>query len=215
MTLPRSLLALLVCCTAIVAVRAQPALPLVDDVKAEQFQEHCNRLVAALRDLKVELSPEIARDLENLPKAADTDAAIKTIQRRLDAYCLLGVSINPESRVKVARGPAEPTLVRDRDNYFLAKIQNEGGVTSPLAICGPQIFAKDEPTAGRWLDAGVTAVGRLQRSLSGQRLEYVILRLRGHESGKREATLRCDVGQGTQDLGFRAEVPILFIVKER
>jgi hypothetical protein len=33
------------------------------------------------------------------------------------------------------------------------------------------------------------------------------------EAGKREATLNFDVGQGTQDLGFRAEVPILFHVK--
>jgi hypothetical protein len=41
----------------------------------------------------------------------------------------------------------------------------------------------------------------------------VILRLRSSEAGKREATLQFDVGQGTQDLGFRAEVPILFTVR--
>ena len=28
----------------------------------------------------------------------------------------------------------------------------------------------------------------------------------------REATLRFDVGQGSQDLGFRGEVPVLFTV---
>ena len=33
------------------------------------------------------------------------------------------------------------------------------------------------------------------------------------EAGRREATIAFDVGQGTQDLGFRAEVPVLFTVK--
>ena len=32
-------------------------------------------------------------------------------------------------------------------------------------------------------------------------------------AGKREATVGFDIGQGTQDLGFRAEVPILFTVR--
>ena len=48
--------------------------------------------------------------------------------------------------------------------------------------------------------------------LGGQKLEYAVLTLRAEESGKREATLKFDAGQGTQDLGFRAEVPILFRV---
>ena len=52
------------------------------------------------------------------------------------------------------------------------------------------------------------------KTLSGARLEYVPLRLTPHESGKREATLKFDVGQGTQDLGFRAEVPVLFTVRK-
>ena len=47
--------------------------------------------------------------------------------------------------------------------------------------------------------------------LSGARLEYALLRLRPHESGN--ARRRCfDVGQGSQDLGFRGEVPVLFTV---
>jgi len=33
------------------------------------------------------------------------------------------------------------------------------------------------------------------------------------ESGRREATVTFDVGEGTQDLGFRAELPVLFDVK--
>ena len=53
----------------------------------------------------------------------------------------------------------------------------------------------------------------LGKTLSGQPVEYVLLRLTARQAGKREATLMFDVGQGTQDLGFRNEVPILFTVR--
>jgi len=41
-------------------------------------------------------------------------------------------------------------------------------------------------------------------------VEYRILQLYSRDAGQREATLSMHVGQGTQDLGFRSEVPILF-----
>ena len=41
-------------------------------------------------------------------------------------------------------------------------------------------------------------------------MEYRILQLYSRDAGRREATLVFNVGQGTQDLGFRSEVPILF-----
>ena len=49
--------------------------------------------------------------------------------------------------------------------------------------------------------------------LSGLRVEYAVALLYGSEAGKREATIAFDVGEGTQDLGFRAEVPVLFDVR--
>src|SRR5258707_2477582 len=50
-------------------------------------------------------------------------------------------------------------------------------------------------------------------NLSGLKVEYAIGLLYSNEAGKREATIAFDVGQGTQDLGFRGEVPILFDVR--
>jgi hypothetical protein len=50
--------------------------------------------------------------------------------------------------------------------------------------------------------------------LSGNALEYLILEFETDQEGKREARLIFDAGQGTQDLGFRAEVPVLFVVKK-
>ena len=49
--------------------------------------------------------------------------------------------------------------------------------------------------------------------LSGLEVEYALALIYSSEAGRREATIAFDVGQGTQDLGFRAEVPVLFTVK--
>src|SRR5262249_51222203 len=44
-------------------------------------------------------------------------------------------------------------------------------------------------------------------------VQYVMALIYSSEAGKREARLALDIGQGTQDLGFRAEVPVLFDVR--
>ena len=44
-------------------------------------------------------------------------------------------------------------------------------------------------------------------------LEYRIIQLFSRDRGKREAKLMFDVGQGTQDLGFRNEVNLLFFAE--
>src|SRR5262249_32815871 len=123
------------------------------------------------------------------------------------------VHINAESRVKAARGPAAAVLVRDRPTLVLVKVHNEAGVTHPLAVDGPQLLRTGRKGPGRWLEAVVLSPAPLPNALAGRTLEYRILRLTARQAGKREATLRFDVGQGTQDLGFRAEVPILFRVR--
>jgi hypothetical protein len=46
--------------------------------------------------------------------------------------------------------------------------------------------------------------------LSGLDLEYRILQIYSKDAGRREGKLMFDVGQGSQDLGFRNEVDILF-----
>jgi hypothetical protein len=81
-------------------------------------------------------------------------------------------------------------------------------------VSGPQLRSATEKGAERWLEASILAPMPGGKGISGNRLEYALLRLTPHEVGKREATLRFDVGQGTQDLGFRAEVPVLFNVKK-
>jgi hypothetical protein len=49
--------------------------------------------------------------------------------------------------------------------------------------------------------------------LSGLEVEYAIALVYSSEAGKREATLGFDIQQGSQDLGFRGEIPVLFDVR--
>jgi hypothetical protein len=199
---------------------AQTTLPLVEGVELGPFREHLEQLGPAI--IRV-LEPDDFRALTQLMletgrliRAKDPKAAefIEKAQKILDPYCLVGVSINPESRVKAARGPREAELVRGRERFVLVKVQNEAGVTQGLKVAGEQLRTAKEEGKGRWLEASIDFEKLPEDKLSGQKLDYVVLRLKAHEAGKREAVLKFDVGQGTQDLGFRAEVPILFNVKD-
>ena len=191
--------------------------PVVEDVEWAPLRQHCLRLMEGLEALKAPLPAKTAEALKALlnEEPTDPDAAAAAVQKLLDAQCLLAVSINPESRVKAARGPAPADLRLDQESIVLVKVQNEAGSTAVLAASGPELREAGQPTDGRWLEAAIANAPPLSGKLSGRRLEYVVLRLTAHEAGKREATFRFDVGQGTQDLGFRAETPVLFTVRGR
>lgn len=66
----------------------------------------------------------------------------------LDARVLIEMTINPESLLRVPRGPA--VLVQGGWRTFLVEVRNEAHTTAPLAFRspqggshGPQIFACD------------------------------------------------------------------------
>jgi hypothetical protein len=193
------------------ALAAFEPLPRVREAPWPQVRERCRLLLGLLQKEKA-APPDVERKLGRLldGDAIPEDEALEQLQDLLDPLCLAGAHINPESRVKVARGPAETGLTRDRPRYLLVKVHNEGGITAPLVVSGEELFAPGKDRDGRWLDAVLLAPGK--GTLGGTRLEYIILKLTPRQSGKREATLRFDAGQGTQDLGFRAELSILFRV---
>ncbi len=195
---------------------ARTTVPVVEDVRWGPFRDHCRQLLKALEDAPAPLPAETVRAVRALlvDKPDDPDAAVRAVQKLLDPHCLLVVSINPESRVKATRGPAVIELHRDRPTVVLLKVHNDGGVTHRLRLSGPEIARAGERGGGRWLQATLVAEAPFGPRLSGGRLEYRLLRLTPRQSGKREATFQFDVGQGTQDLGFRAEVPILFSIRQ-
>jgi hypothetical protein len=50
----------------------------------------------------------------------------------------------------------------------------------------------------------------MRKRLSGLALEYQILEIYSRDAGQRSAKIGFNVGQGSQDIGFRNEVEVLF-----
>ena len=96
----------------------------------------------------------------------------------------------------------------------MVKVRNEAGVTAPLQAnspnASPHAGSTKQQIPDRWLGLSVFNSKPLTKSLSGLELEYRIIQLYSRDAGKRDAKLSFDVGQGTQDLGFRNEVSLLF-----
>ena len=104
------------------------------------------------------------------------------------------------------------------------KVHNQAGVTAPLRCSSPNAAPlhdsnnsaeppqKVSPSdvVQRWMDVSINHQQPLAERLSGLELEYCVVELFSRDRGQREAKLAFDVGQGTQDLGFRNEVNLLF-----
>jgi len=201
------------------------AVPLVADVELQPLKSQVQRIVDALEFLGEPLSGRERRSLDRAYSRRDPLQAVTEIQKVLDSRVLLSVHINPESRVKVARGNADTVLNEQGWRVFLVKVHNEAGVTAELAGSSPSaapLYVRStgspdpKPTVteqdvpDRWLDLQMFNAQPLEKELSGLELEYRIIQLYSRDRGKREAKFAFNVGQGTQDIGFRNESSILF-----
>ena len=189
-------------------------LPLVEKVESQPLWAQARRVMEALEYLGNPLPEATKTGLQNAADKGDGAALIKAIQEAFDPHCLLGVNINPESRVKVSQGPAAAQLVEQGWRQFLIKVHNEAGVTAELRGTSPNALPlANSPQAqvtDRWLEMQLFAAQPLTKNLSGLALEYRIVQFYSRDTGKREAKLSFNVGQGTQDLGFRDAVDVLF-----
>src|SRR5260221_9022536 len=151
-------------------------------------------------------------------------AAIGLLEQILDKYTLAIVDINAESRVNVQQCPAKPELVEAGARIFLVKVINKAGVTAPLVAESPnalpvfvQSDSSPEPpqkisaadTRDRWMGLDLYDKGPMSPRLSGLPLEYRILQIYSRDKGQRSAAISFNVGQGTQDIGFRNEVVVV------
>jgi hypothetical protein len=136
------------------------------------------------------------------------------LQQRMDVRCLVGIHINPEMRVKVQQGIAPPDLVEQGWRVFLVKVENDSGTTARLSLESPNFKSlhgsPQSEVAARWLDGELFDKQPMRETLGGLGVEYRILSLYSRDTGKREGKLIFNVGQGTQDLGFRSELDVLF-----
>jgi hypothetical protein len=205
--------------------RAAEPLPLVTEVELQPLAAATRRVVQALELVGSPLDKQQQAAIEKALAGTNGAEAAKQVQAVLDPLCLVGVNINPESRVKVTPGQAPRKLLQQGHRVFLVKVHNEGGVTAQLHVASPNaeplvkrssgspnppVSIKPNEVPDRWLDVAMLDGQPLNKALSGLPLEYRILELYSRDVGRREAKLMFDVGQGTQDLGFRNEANMLF-----
>lgn len=206
-----------------------PSQASVTAVEPQPLLAHAIRLNEALSFLGSALSTEDQKRLKVLqdqPLTAQTSQAIQAI---LDPYCLAQVEINPEARVKVTRGTAAAELIQHGWTSFLVKVKNDAGVTAKLvaesANAQPVLHMASYPlqphtrkehllspgqVANRFLEVQMYDSRPLSPNLSGLALEYGVVQIYSKDKGKREAEIGFNIGQGTQDIGFRSSINILF-----
>ena len=196
-------------------------LPVVA-VEGQPLAANVERLLQALEFLGAPLD---AATVEALGKQIRQQDA-RQIQETLDRHVLVQVTLNPEARVKATRGPAVARLQQAGYTPVVIKVINESTVKKPLNISSPQagpVYSDpgrqsrdpkaDPNVVRRFLQVEMFRSPPMTAQLSGLAVEYVIALIYSRDAGLREATLAFDVGQGTQDLGFRGEVPILFEIR--
>jgi hypothetical protein len=196
---------------------ASAQAPAPVEVEGQPLARNVDRLLAALDFLGASLPAQTTADLKKAALKHDADR----LQQLLDPHVLAVITISPEARVKAARGPAKAALQQGGYTPVVLKVLNDSTVTRPLRVSSPQarpIFAGGgAPNAktdkNSFLDVELYSRPPMTANLSGLKAEYALALLYSKEAGKREATLVFDIGQGTQDLGFRAEVPVLFDIK--
>ncbi len=200
-------------------------------VEGQPLGANVQRVVRAMESLGAPLPDKTVAELAKAGEERDATG----LQKCLDPQVLLTATINPEERVKVGRGAAPAVLQQGGYTPILVKVINEAATTKSLRISSPQsgpvtagaadlsMIRQDQRhlkvgeipggAPGRFLQAEMVTAQPMTANLSGLRVEYAVALLYSSESGQREAIIGFDVGQGTQDLGFRGEVPILFTVR--
>ncbi len=204
-------------------------LAVVNDVARQPLVSATDRLIEALEFSGSPLEPSVVSRLRDAGKLEEAGKASREIQSILDPLCLVEVHINAESRVKVSEGPVAKRLLEQGWRAFLVKVHNEAGINPELVAESPNSAAVYEKGRGarqkprsdeklvdasdvsnRWLDLAMLNREPMTRRLSGLGVEYRVVLLFARDAGKHEALISFNIGQGTQDIGFRNAVPILF-----
>jgi hypothetical protein len=209
---------------------AHPQAPLQPlQVELQPFSSQVRRLLETLDYLGEPLPANERRELEQALAEYDARRTTAAIQDVLDRHVLFRVEISAESRVHVVQGAARPELYQNGWRTFLVKVSNEAGVTAELQAVsrqGERVFSRgnrnfssdprpkqtidERDVADRWMELSLYRKPPQTPYLTGLNLEYRVVQIYSRDAGKREARIGFNVGQGTQDIGFRNEVDILF-----
>ncbi|MSU35756.1 MAG: hypothetical protein EXS36_11760 [Pedosphaera sp.] len=209
------------------AAEPEPIVP----VAPQPLAANVTRLVEALDFLGASLPAAVKHTLAEAVRKPDAGR----LQQVLDDHALFIVELNPESRVKVRRGSVKAVLQQGGYTPVIVKVVNLSTVTKELRVSSPQagqVYAGMTPLSAKrmqreplrelemktantnqFLDVEMFARPPMTPYLSGLEVEYALALIHSRDVGKHEATVAFDVGGATQDLGFRAEVPVLFDIQ--
>src|SRR5215213_6151664 len=209
----------------------EPTLRMAPDdaleaVALQPLAQQVRRVESVLASLGQPLTAAEHAALNRAIGERDEGPAVRLIDEVLAAHVLLDVTINPESRVSVAQGPAVPALVEGGSRLFLVRVWNQAGVTAPLRLTSPNggrisagAWQEDHEPAmtltardvtDRWAELTLFDKPPMAPRLSGLALEYAVLEIYSRDRGQRAADIRVDVGQGSGDIGSRNGVSVLF-----
>ncbi|WP_169720084.1 CehA/McbA family metallohydrolase [Dyadobacter alkalitolerans] len=206
------------------------AQPQITGVEPQPLLAQAMRLQEALTFSGNALAADDTKKLNALGNKPLTQETVTEIQKIFDPYCLNIVDINPEGRVKVLQGAAKATLIQGGWTSFLVKIKNDAGITARLQAESPnaqkpyhspsfepKVKKEHELTPGqvanRFADIQMYTKPPLQENLTGLKLEYAIVQIYSKDAGQRDIEVAYNVGQGSQDLGFRNSTHVLFNAK--
>ena len=229
-TLARLCLWGLVPCALTLGLRAQEQVrpAEIPAVALQPLAQQVRRVETALTYLGQPLPSQDRDAIDRAVGMNDADAGASALQQVLDRYVLATVHINPESRVKAEQGAAKAELLQGGTRLFLVKVLNEAGVTAPLVVQSsnsgrvyiasrnvpePPMELTETDVRERWADISFYTAAPMRQRLSGLAVEYVLLQIYSRDAGQRSAALAFNVGQGTQDIGFRGDIDILFNCK--
>jgi hypothetical protein len=194
-------------------------------VPLQPLAQQIRRLETAMRYLGQPLQGADHLAINDAVALPDENEAVTRLQQILDRYVLANVRINPESRVSVEQGPARPELVQGGTRLFLIQVRNEAGVTAPVVVQSPNTGRVYVPSRGspeppmeltgaqvreRWAEISIFDKPPMRPRLSGLGIEYLILQVYSRDAGQRSAVVSFHVGQGSQDIGFRNDIEVVF-----
>lgn len=195
------------------------------EMPMQPLAQQVRRLESAIKLLGQPFDKETEAAIDQAIAEPNEQTGVSLLEKTLDRYVLAIVDINAESRVKVERGPVQAELVRGGTRLFLVKVINRAAITSQLLVESPNsgrvyVTSDGSPAPAmvltqadvrdRWADISLADTAPLERRLSGFPLEYQVLEIYSRDAGQRSARIVFSAGQGTQDLGFRNELTVLF-----
>jgi hypothetical protein len=166
-------------------------IPVVVGVDAEPLTACVKDLLATLSILHRPLPFDAQRKVNAALALADPAARTEAIQRALDPECIADLEIDAKGRMRVGPGPARPVLHRHVWRPFVIKVRNAAKMGANFGISSPS--ASPEAGFDRWLDLVLSNNGPLDETISGEPVEYRLIRASSRSLGRRKASLEFEL----------------------